>query len=53
MSQVATVFRLDRKGLRVVKGVTVAAAMLVSLIVLTALDLEHYWVTLTKDATSP
>jgi hypothetical protein len=40
------VFKLNRKGLRVVRGVIVAAAVLVSLIVMTALDLEHYWVSL-------
>ena len=44
MSQVAKVFELNRKGLNVGRGVTVAAAtMLLPLIVLTALHLEHYW----------
>lgn len=46
MSQIATVFKLNRNGFRVSKGVAIAAAMLPSLIVMTALDLDHYWLSL-------
>jgi hypothetical protein len=46
VSQIATVFKLNRNGLRISKGVAIAAAMLPSLIVMTALDLDHYWISL-------
>jgi hypothetical protein len=46
MSQIARVFKLNRNGLRISKGVAIAAAMLPSLIVMTALDLDHYWLSL-------
>jgi Fusaric acid resistance protein-like len=51
MTQLAKVFELNRKGLNVVRGVTVAAAtMLLPLIVLTALHLEHYWISMSFGA---
>ena len=51
MTQLAKVFALNRKGLNVVRGVTVAAAtMLLPLIVLTALGLEHYWISMSFGA---
>jgi hypothetical protein len=46
VSQIATVFKLDRNGLRVAMGVSIMAVMVLPLIVLTALDLEDYWVSL-------
>jgi uncharacterized membrane protein YccC len=47
MSQMAKVFELNRKGLNLVRGVTVAAAtMLLPLIILTALGLDHYWISM-------
>ena len=51
MSQIAKVFELNRKGLNLVRGVTVAAAtMLLPLIILSALDLEHYWISMSFGA---
>ena len=46
VSQIATVFKLDRNGLRVARGVAIMALMVLPLIVLNALDLEDYWVSL-------
>jgi hypothetical protein len=46
VSQIATVFKLNRNGLRVARGVAIMALMVLPLIVLTALDLEDYWVSL-------
>ena len=51
MSQLAKVFELNRKGLNLVRGITVAAAtMLLPLIVLSALNLDHYWISLSFGA---
>jgi hypothetical protein len=44
--QIATVFKLNRNGLRVARGVAIMALMVLPLIVLNALDLEDYWVSL-------
>ena len=43
MSHIATVFKLDRKGFNVRRGVGVLAVMLVSLIVLGVLNQEQYF----------
>jgi hypothetical protein len=50
MTQMAEVFKLNRKGLNVRRAVGVAVVMLVPLVVLAALDQEKYWLTVSFGA---
>jgi Fusaric acid resistance protein-like len=50
MTQLANVFKINRKGLNVRRAVGVAVVMVVPLIVLAALDQEKYWLTVSFGA---